>query len=58
MVHGWLTEVQIGTFQDTFWEFDTNHDGVVNTKELKDFLRKLGLNPTEADMQVSQYFDA
>ena len=52
MVHGCLTEEQIGTFQDTFWEFDKNQDGFVNTKELGDLLRKLGLNPTEAELQV------
>ena len=52
MAHSCLTQEQIGRYQDAFLEFDTNHDGFVNTKELKALLRKLGLNPTEAELQV------
>ena len=50
-----LTEDQIGTFQDAFCEFDTDHDGVINSKELGSVLRQIGQNPTEAELQV-QYF--
>ena len=55
MVHGCLTEEQIGTFQDTFREFDKNNDGFINTKELAALLRKLGQNPTEAELQVPKF---
>ena len=47
-----LTEDQIGTFQDAFSEFDTDHDGVINSKELGSVLRQIGQNPTEAELQV------
>ena len=47
-----LTEDQIGTFQDAFCEFDTDHDGVINSKELGSVLRQIGQNPTEAELQV------
>eukprot|EP00094_Tigriopus_californicus_P002958 TCALIF_02850-PA protein Name:"Similar to Calmodulin (Pneumocystis carinii)" AED:0.11 eAED:0.11 QI:350/0.5/0.4/0.8/1/1/5/0/217 len=46
-----LTEEQIGNFQDAFFEFDTDHDGVINCKELGQVLKALGLNPTEAELQ-------
>ena len=49
-----LTEDQIGTFQDAFCEFDTDHDGVINSKELGSVLRQIGQNPTEAELQVNQ----
>ena len=48
-----LTEDQIGTFQDAFCEFDTDHDGVINSKELGSVLRQIGQNPTEAELQVN-----
>ena len=47
-----LTEEQIGEFQDAFFIFDTDHDGVINPKELGAVLRQLGQNPTEAELQV------
>lgn len=47
-----LTEDQIGEFQDAFSHFDTDHDGVINSKELGAVLRQIGLNPTEAELQV------
>jgi len=47
-----LTEEQIGEFQDAFCLFDTDHDGVINSKELGGVLRKIGQNPTEAELQV------
>merc|ERR1719220_2794568 len=45
-----LSEEQIGTFQDAFCEFDTDHDGVINSKELGAVMRKIGQNPTEAEL--------
>ena len=51
-----LTEDQIGTFQDAFCEFDTDHDGVINSKELGSVLRQIGQNPTEAELQVKQIY--
>ena len=47
-----LTEEQIGAFQDAFFQFDTDHDGVINAKELGPVLRAIGQNPTEAELQV------
>ena len=52
MARDCLTEDQIGTFQDAFCEFDTDHDGVINSKELGAVLRQIGQNPTEAELQV------
>ena len=49
-----LTEEQIGAFQDAFFQFDTDHDGVINAKELGPVLRAIGQNPTEAELQVSR----
>ena len=46
-----LTEEQIGAFQDAFFQFDTDHDGVINAKELGPVLRAIGQNPTEAELQ-------
>ena len=46
-----LTEEQIGDFQDAFCLFDTDHDGVINSKELGAVLRHTGQNPTEAELQ-------
>ena len=50
-----LTEDQIGEFQDAFCEFDTDHDGVINAKQLGAVLRHCGQNPTEAEIQVMDY---
>ena len=49
-----LTEEQIGSFQDAFFQFDLDHDGVINAKELGPVLRAIGQNPTEAELQVSE----
>ena len=54
MARDFLTEDQIGEFQDAFTLFDTDHDGIITTKELGLVLRQVGLNPTEAEIQVSQ----
>ena len=50
-----LTEEQIGEFQDAFCRFDTDRDGVINSKELGAVLRTIGQNPTEAELQVKKY---
>jgi hypothetical protein len=47
-----LTEDQIGSFQDAFFQFDTDHDGIINSKELGAVLKHVGQNPSEAELQV------
>ena len=56
MVHDCLTEEQIGEFQDKFTLFDYDHDGCINTLELGALLRELGQTPSEADLQVREYY--
>ena len=56
MARDTLTEEQIGEFQDAFCHFDTDHDGVINSKELGSVLRQIGQNPTEAELQVSFFW--
>ncbi|XP_040578970.1 calmodulin-alpha isoform X2 [Lepeophtheirus salmonis] len=51
MANECLTEDQIGEFQDAFCAFDTDHDGVITSKELGAVLRHIGQNPTEAELQ-------
>ena len=55
MARDCLTEDQIGSFQDAFCEFDTDYDGVINSKELGAVLRQIGQNPTEAELQVRHF---
>ena len=43
---------EIGMFQDAFQHFDTDLDGAVNTMEVGMIMRSVGLNPSEADIQV------
>ena len=52
MARDCLTEEQIGDFQDAFCTFDTDHDGVISSKELGAVMRQIGQNPTEAELQV------
>ncbi len=40
-------------YQDAFFNFDTDKDGVITIKQLGPLLRMCGENPTEADIQVS-----
>ena len=54
MAREFLTEKEIGDFQDAFCSFDTDHDGIINSRELGSVLRQIGQNPTEAELQVSQ----
>ena len=53
MARDFLSEEQIGEFQDAFCNFDTDHDGIINSRELGSVLRQIGQNPTEAELQVS-----
>ena len=53
MARDFLSEEQIGEFQDAFCFFDTDHDGIINSRELGSVLRQIGQNPTEAELQVS-----
>ncbi len=53
-----LSEEQIGEFQDAFFRFDTDHDGVINSRELGAVLKEIGQNPTEAELQVSPSISA
>ncbi len=39
-------------YQDAFFEFDTDKDGVILIKQLGPLLRQCGENPSEADIQV------
>ena len=52
MARDFLTEEQIGEYQDAFCHFDTDRDGIINSKELGAVLRQIGQNPTEAELQV------
>ena len=52
MARDFLTEEQIGEFQDAFCAFDSDHDGIITTKELGSVLRQIGQNPPEAELQV------
>ena len=39
-------------YQDAFFGFDTDKDGVILIKQLGALLRQCGENPTEGDIQV------
>ena len=52
MAREFLTEEEIGNFQDAFGYFDTDNDGVITSHELGAVLRQIGLNPTDAELQV------
>lgn len=52
MARDYLSEEQIGEFQDAFCHFDTDHDGIIDSRELGPVLRQIGLNPTDAELQV------
>ena len=47
-----LDAEQIREIQDAFTSLDTDQDGIIGTKEMGPVLRKLGQNPTEAELQV------
>ena len=47
-----LSEETKADYMDAFNMFDTNHDGTINSQKIGELMRKLGKNPTEA--QLSQ----
>ena len=52
MAREFLSEEEIGDIQDAFSKY-TDHDGIINSHELGSVLRQIGLNPTDAELQVS-----
>ena len=46
-----LTSEQIGKFQDAFTKHDTTGEGSVDTDQLRQVLRHIGQNPSEAELQ-------
>jgi calmodulin len=46
-----LTEEQIAEFKEAFALYDKDKDGRINTKELGAFMRSIGQNPTEQELQ-------
>merc|ERR1712038_468694 len=46
-----LTSEQIGKFQDAFTKHDTTGEGSIDTLQLRQVLREIGQNPTEAELQ-------
>ena len=51
MENSFLTSEQIGKFQDAFTKHDTTGEGSVDTDQLRQVLRHIGQNPTEAELQ-------
>ena len=45
-----LSEETKADYMDAFNMFDTNHDGTITSQKLGELMRKLGQNPTEADL--------
>ena len=45
----------VGKFQDAFAAVNTNHDGIIKCSQLKQVLRIIGENPSDADLQVISY---
>ncbi|GAM37849.1 calmodulin [Talaromyces pinophilus] len=46
-----LTEEQIARFREAFAVFDKDGNGEITAEELKEVMRSLGQNPTEAELQ-------
>ena len=47
-----LTETQIKEIRTKFDQFDDDHDGAIDKKELRNVIRSLGHNPTDEELQV------
>lgn len=45
-----LTEEQIAEFKEAFSLFDKDGDGAINTKELAQTMKSLGMDPTEGEL--------
>ena len=45
-----LSEETKADYMDAFNMFDTNHDGTINSQKIGELMRKLGKNPTEAQL--------
>ena len=45
-----MTEELKNEYMDAFNMFDTNHDGTITPQKLGELMRKLGQNPSEADL--------
>ena len=52
---GSISEETKADYMDSFNMFDTNHDGTINSQKIGEIMRKLGKNPTEA--QLSQLIE-
>lgn len=48
----YLSEEKISRFKKAFSKFDKSNSGLVKSKLLGNILRNLGMNPTEAELQV------
>ena len=46
----YLNEEDIQDYKDAFSLFDTNDDGIITQKELRNILHSLGQNPTECEL--------
>lgn len=46
----YLSEDKIGLYKDVFSLFDDDNDGIISTRQLGDVLRKLGMSPTEGEV--------
>ena len=47
---GSISEETKADYMDSFNMFDTNHDGTINSQKIGEIMRKLGKNPTEAQL--------
>ena len=49
-VNTYLSEETKANYMDAFNMFDTNHDGTITSQKIGELMRKLGKNPTEAQL--------
>ena len=47
-----LTKEEIGEYQETFKKFDMDHGGTIDTNELGNLVRVLGLNPSDQEIEI------
>ena len=48
-----VSEAKVLQFQNAFFHFASEKTGVLRAKQMGDVMRKLGQNPTEAELQVN-----